>query len=224
MKQHRASRRAWLLAVLAVSAALIAIVSIAVNLLLDAPLDVLVRDPMATAGGHPLTGALSHVGVLTWWAAAVVCVFAGFLVRRWGGGSEAAWFLLWAGAISALLALDDLFMFHDDLLWRHTPVPQRAAIAVIVLVVVVFVWRFRRVIAQSEWSLLAVAGALFALSIGVDFVSDRMATAPEVTFVEDWLKLVGILAWATYLISLAATFVEQAARAAAGSRPTDLPR
>ncbi len=192
--------------------------SLLANVALDASLEELVNDPMATTGGHPLTGVLSHLGVLTWWAAASICLFAFGLMRRWSGDAELARLLFWGGALTAFLTFDDLFMFHEDLVRRHTPIPQPAAIGAVVLLVGLYVWRFRRSIRVGEWPLVVVAGILFAGSIGMDFLSDlgevleAWETPAVATFIEDWLKLSGILVWATYLIRSAAGALGAAAR------------
>lgn len=202
------------LAVLISAAGAMLIGALGAHLLLGADLEELVNDPMASAGGHPLTGILSHVGVLAWWAGAAICLFAWFLVRHRGEEREMTRFLLWGGVITAYLAIDDLFMLHEDLIRRHTPLPQPLAIGLLALVVAMYLWHFRRSVVASEWLLLAAAVVAFGASLGIDFLSDlgeylgAWQTPAAATFIEDWFKLSGVFAWTAYYVRQAAKAVD----------------
>jgi len=184
------------------------------HLIGGATLNVIARDPIATLGGDPLTGVQSSLGVVIWWSAAAVCLFSWAVVRRAGDNHKIASFLLWSGLITAWLAFDDLFMFHDGIAQEFLGLRERAVVASYLLVIGLYLVWFRKTIRRSEWLLLAVSLALFAGSIVGDFVSQQMALAAgqdtppeELNYFEDVLKLLGIVGWSAYFIRFSLTTV-----------------
>lgn len=200
---RRVSRRtpglgpALLLALLAV------VVALVVSLLRDVPLIQAVDDPAVTTDSHPLTGVLSALGILAWCTAAAVTLLTAYVLHRSGGDRTTQRFLLWGGVITTYLGIDDRFLIHDYML-TPTPVPQPAFLGLVVLAVAWYVRAFRQLIATTAWHALALAGVLFALSLGVDFVDDlgkyldAWEASDVMVFVEDSLKWLGIVAWTTY--------------------------
>jgi hypothetical protein len=196
---------------LALAAPIIAIFG---NLAYDVPLEDAVRDPMFTTGGHPLTGAVSHLGVLLWWTAASVSVFVAFLAKRAYRTREAAKYLLWAGLLTAYLAIDDLFMVHEGLVRLHTPIPQPIMLALIAVATAAVLWRFHRLIGTTPWPILAVALTMLAASLLLDTLASiggyfDVWTMPTIgVFIEDTFKWMGIVAWATYLVLVSIETIE----------------
>ena len=163
------------------------------------PLALFVRDATATLGGNPLTGVQSHLGVLVWWAAAAVCFFGAALLRERQDRSGTT-FLVWSGSITAVLALDDLFQFHEDLAVRYLRVDDKAVVLVYGVAVVTYLVRCRKMILWSDYSLLVAGLTLFAASNVVDvFLQDRWMSDGRI-FLEDGLKLLGIASWSSYLV------------------------
>lgn len=166
------------------------------------------RDLAAILAGHPLYGIQSTVGVLVWWSAAVIGLFAASVVHRTGGPSEVGSFLLWSGLLTALLAIDDQFMIHDDLAARYLGLRERDVVATYVILSALVILRFQRLIRRTEWGLLAAALALFAASVAGDLLVQQdlgqLGNAQLAddwrNFIEDGFKLLGIAAWSAYLI------------------------
>jgi hypothetical protein len=167
------------------------------------PLAVFSRDPTATLGANPLTGVQSHVGVLVWWAAAGICIFAAAVAQRSGRGSMPVQFLVWSAAITAVLTLDDLFQVHEDLAVRYLGINDKVVVLAYGLAVLTYLVRFRRLILQTSYPLLVAGLGLFAGSNAVDLVLQDRWLSDWRIFVEDGLKLLGIACWSAYLIDTA---------------------
>jgi hypothetical protein len=174
----------------------------------DIPMDVITRDPLATAGVHPLTGLQSIIGVAIMWLAASVCFFTYGVLRVTGRGSSMATFVLWSGLLTALMAIDDQLQFHDDLIGQFVAIRERYLMIGAVALVLAYLVIFRRQILRTEWMLLVIAALLLAASIGLDyFTGQAYMAAGEWTdstnlplFLEDGAKLLGITAWAAYFV------------------------
>jgi hypothetical protein len=182
------------------------------------------EDMAQLAGVHPLTGFVSTIGVVLWWSAAIVCLFASAVtVPRDPDGSQRS-FLLWSGVITAILALDDLFLFHEDLAQRYLGLGQRHIVIAYATVAALYVARFRSVLrASPERWMLGLSVGLLAASLATDYIHERFIfdrTGEYVgglVYVEDTLKLLGISAWSAFFIRhgyravLASLMVEVAA-------------
>jgi hypothetical protein len=183
-------------------------IAVLVSTVGDIPMDVITRDPLATAGAHPLTGLQSTIGVAIMWLAASVCFFTYGVLRVTGRGSSMATFVLWSGLLTALIAIDDQLQFHDDLIGQYVDIRERYLMIGAVALVLAYLFIFRRQILRTEWMLLGVAALMLAASIGLDYVSGVeyaaaggwVDTASITIFLEDGVKLLGITAWAAYFI------------------------
>lgn len=159
------------------------------------------RDAMATLEAHPLTGVQSNIGVLIWCATAAVCLFSHGILRYdcGAGGGESSFFLC-SGLFTALLAIDDLFLVHEDLLHRYLGswAYGKALYVVYGLFMVWYVVRFRSMLARSEYGLLVVALLVFGAALAIDYFDDIWGS-PWRIFWEDGFKLTGIMTWCGYL-------------------------
>jgi hypothetical protein len=183
----------------------------------DVPVAVFLRDPADTLHAHPLTGLLSHVGVLVWWAAASVCLFCGAVLWRARADQRLRSFLAWSGVITAVLATDDLFLVHDALAPLYLGLDDKAFLFAYGAAVAWYLVRFRTIILDSEYTLLLLALLFFGSSILVDMVLQDRWASPWRIAVEDGLKLLGIVGWSGYLILAAARAL---AASSAAPRPT----
>ncbi len=165
---------------------------------------VLTRDMASTARLHPLTGILSNFGILIWCSAAAVSVFAGVVVPR---QRDHRWntFLLVSGLFTAVLLLDDLFLFHEDLARHYLGIPKQVVYAAYGAATVTYLIGFRRIILETEYALLAGALVFFVLSLMVDFrvFGLNPRTSPWYYLLEDGFKFVGIAHWGVYHIRTA---------------------
>ena len=196
-------------------------------------IDAVFSDP-ADATGSRLVGLISTAGVLIWAAAVAACVFAVATLRAMGGGTRTLrWFFVASALVTLMLLLDDFLVIHElgiDVLARLTDVERShglrnltelAVFLVYAIVVVAYVWRFRSLIACTEYALLILAGALLAISLAFDMlpIDSVLAwvVAPEHVlglsiYVEEVPKLLGIVVCAIYFGRLAVREIVAAQR------------
>jgi hypothetical protein len=165
------------------------------------------RDPLATAGLHPLTGAQSEVGVLIWWSAASISLATWAVLRQTGATRSLVRFFLWSAFITAMLALDDQFQFHDKLAQEWFGLRERYVIVVYGVVLGAYLIAFRSIIRHTEVLLIVLAVVFAGLSVAGDFVSQQFVEAGQpagpgevLNYAEDTLKLLAIVSWSAYLI------------------------
>lgn len=163
------------------------------------PAAALLRDPLAVANASatccsPYFGAVSHLGVLLWTGTAAVCLVAGasFLAA---GRPAAAWLPLAAGLLTAVLAVDDLFMVHERVL-PFFGVPERLTLLLYVVAAAAYLVAFHRQILAARFVVMAIALAAFGVSVVGDLLLSLPAAAEEV--IEDGAKLIGICAWSAF--------------------------
>lgn len=174
------------------------------------PIGELTRDAAKVDGVAPYAGFVSNLGALIWCVAAVVTLMAAVLYRRARGWDGWTVLLLFAGAFSTLLLVDDLFLLHDEILPVYANIPQKAVLLGYVLLAGAFVALFYRQIRVTAFAPLALAAVFFAASIVVD---EALGTSDfEITLLgdtllarnlfEDGFKLLGLVSWCGYLIVL----------------------
>ena len=164
----------------------------------DVSLGFLVRDITATAKLPFFTGFVSQFGLMLWSASLTVCLFAlGILHRQQGDFSGSKRFLVHGTVLTGILALDDIFLFHEEVAPVYLHVDELIVFGVYLTVGVGFVLFNWREILSSEYALLLVALALFATSIALDAIS-RVVILPLELFLEDACKFAGIATWLLY--------------------------
>ena len=168
------------------------------------PISTMTRDMAAIANVHPLTGAVSNVGILMWCAAAAICFFSASLLREQGARREAR-FLVWSGLLTTALLVDDFFMLHEYLAPVHFHLNEKAVHASYFGATALYLVLQRRQILDGSFHLLAAALALFAASVLVD-VADIHGWG---VLAEDGFKLLGIASWLGYYASRAKYWLAQ---------------
>jgi hypothetical protein len=153
----------------------------------------LTRDMAATANVHPLTGVVSNVGALLWCANAVICLFSGSLLRQLGLHAEAR-LLSYAGLMTVVLLVDDLFMIHEYIAPVHFHVNEKVVLASYACATGAYLLIHRRLILAANYQLLAAAMLLFTGSMIVD-IADGSGWW---NLVEDGFKVLGIVSWLGY--------------------------
>jgi len=169
-------------------------VSVIVARALHIPVASLTRDMAALAHVHPLIGVVSNVGILLWCATAAICLFSRNLLRRQGRHVEAR-FLLWAGVLTIVLLLDDLFMIHEYIAPVHFHVNEKVILACHACGAAAYLLSQRRLILAENYQLLVAAMVLFAASVLVD-ISDGHGWLSNLA--EDGFKILGITSWLGY--------------------------
>jgi hypothetical protein len=165
-------------------------------------IEILIREPAAQFNFWPFSGFFSHAGVAALFATGVVCLFAASHAARDRG------LLRLIAVYSLVLAVDDFFLVHDDILPRKG-IPETATYTVYLLVgcAVAFFWR--RDLFAVRHAALFLAGALLAASVVFDVVTPYSRLE---LVVEDSLKLAGLCVWAAYWIARAGTSMAKPAR------------
>ena len=160
------------------------------------------RDVASSAGVDPLHGLQSHLGVLAWWSAASVAVFAGWAARG-RALDERPRLLIWLGLLTAALAADDQLMVHEALAPYYLGIGERWVVAAYGVVLAAILIRFSAALRAGPGLPLFASGlGLLALSVLVDLLQERWDSEWRV-FVEDGFKLLGIAGWSAYLVGLA---------------------
>jgi hypothetical protein len=153
----------------------------------------LTRDMAAIAQVHPLIGVVSNVAVLLWCATAVICLFSSSLLRQQGLHAEAR-FLLWAGLMTAVLLVDDLFMIHEYIAPVHFNVNEKVVLLGHACGAGAYLLSHRRLILAANYQLLAAAMVLFTASMLVDIADGHGWW----NLAEDGFKVLGIASWLGY--------------------------
>lgn len=153
--------------------------------------ETLLLDPVATGGLPWYTGLISQLGAVVWCIAACAAAF-GAAVSRLGGRAGAFRFLLGAAAVGSLMLVDDMFLLHSNALPRLLGTSKTVVLAAYAVLILLWVGLSLGEIARTRVHLLLATGGALGLSV----VADRLGLA---LWMEDGPKLLGILAWATYL-------------------------
>ena len=176
-------------------------------------------EPAALCGVAPDAGLLSNLGVALWIATAAVLLFAADLVRPFPSRG-----LLWPGALSLMLGLDDGLMLHEALLphWLGVSdqVVQPALYALYGALLLLCLREHNRAKRRQGAPFLVLWAAALCLgsSVAIDVVVESgwlnerhrlMLDEAYELWWEDGLKLLGITAWAGYWISFARISVRQ---------------
>jgi hypothetical protein len=161
------------------------------------------RDPAALMDAHPLLGAISNLGIMLWSAAAAIVLFTAGVLRRKAWDRELIGYLVASGAITLLLGFDDLFMLHEELLPRYFHAPETLVYLVYIALVLSWLVRFRELILHTDYLLLAAALGFFTVSVAMDRFPDAwLITWPYLFLIEDGFKLIGIVSWLAYFVSV----------------------
>jgi hypothetical protein len=162
----------------------------------DVELDHFTQDPASIMNTPFYLGFFSYVGILFWCAAATLCFFMYALyedhsvVQR-----RKKLFLLFSGLISCLLLFDDLFLLHEAVFPIYFHIPKNVVYLIYVNFILAYVLLFRNELLNSEYLILVVAFGLIGIA---QFVDVLPMPIPEDSFLEDAVKLFGIVTWFTY--------------------------
>ncbi len=188
------------------------------------PIPVLMKDPLAVAHAtktccHFYYGLVSNLGIMIWSAGAAVSLFAALLLFCADRPRAEMLFFTAAAAFTSWLALDDLFMIHEDVL-PQLGEPEAITYGLYAAAAAGYFLLSWRAILASRRALMASAMVLLGTSVAIDVLVQSDSTVR--VFVEDGAKLLGILAWTSFHVTAALQIIGAAVR-----RPsvwTDLPR
>lgn len=196
------------LLVIYVPAFLVLAATVWANLAARVPISFFSLDATSTLDGHPLTGAQSTLGVLALCAAGGICFFSCAAARRMLSGQDSVPFLFWSGVIATVLALDDMFLVHEDLAGRYLLLKEQVVFLAYASLLAWYLIRFRRNILKSEYGFLVLALALMGSSLVVDLFKDNWPGSGRM-FLEGATKFLGIVTWSAYLIRVSFRVIAQ---------------
>jgi hypothetical protein len=161
----------------------------------------LLEDPSWFTDESPFLGMFSSLGVLCWWSAAVAC---GIVATRLDIGHRDRVFAAYGAALSGWLCLDDLFLFHDGLLYHRLGVPEEVWFAAYVVATAIYVHRYFDVHARIGAELLVWSLGLLMASVAVDMMHlDTSRVGRASILAEEGTKFAGLCCWAAYHVRVA---------------------
>lgn len=175
--------------------------------------DNLYRDLIAI-GEVPLwSGLISQIGGMVMTSAAAIGLFAYFAADRAKRPSRE--FLLFAGALSLVLAVDDILLLHDGWLLR-AGVPEALTQMTYGVAAIAFVIAFRRqLLAMDRLAQACLLGALGAMACSA--VADVLMESAANLYVEEGSKQLGFVFWLLFVARAAACAYWPPHRAQGGS-------
>lgn len=224
----------WSVIVTAVVLVIAGLIVVAVHYGTEVNVLVLTVDPVAEVGLAPYVGVFSHIGVLLHWSAATVALLSSWLLRNSGQDAAITRLLFGLGALSGWLALDDLFLIHEEIgLWLAKTLDRledRSLLEAPVFLAYGLVWilllmQNRSVLRQTPYLLLVLALAGFGLSIAIDigeFILPDIADSTPwmkttISMAEDIAKLGGILFLLHYILLTGASRIRDSLAPGAGA-------
>ena len=117
--------------------------------------------------------------------------------------------------MTVLLALDDLFMLHEEVLPVRLGVPEPAVYLGYALVGAAVAVRYGRAVARTRWPWLVVSAGAFTVMVVVDLLETSLTTG--LYLLEDGAKLLGLVTWCAWLVHTGVSTVVRAGRHGAGT-------
>jgi hypothetical protein len=204
LKQQWSEMRTELLVIFSPVVLVLGIVVI-VRITNDIAVAELTRDPISFTDLPLYTGSISNLGVMIWSGAAAICFFGWAMVRPRSKERHVPQFLLSGGVFTTILALDDMFLLHEEIL-PGLGIPQNLVLGTYVLLAIGFVVRFRATILRTRYLLLVLAGASFGFSVLIDVLVGYGLIWP-LFLLENGSKLFGIVSWTAYFAYASAKFI-----------------
>lgn len=163
------------------------------SIITKVPPDFMTQDPIQTAKFPWYTGFLSNLGIMLW-SVAIGCIFSCAILLP--NNRQKVWFLIATGALSTVLALDDMFMLHEVFLPQKLHIPEEISFLTYGLIIAIYLFYFFRDI-FSDISFLILAGAL--LFFGASMIMNVVVPYSSLgAFIENSIKFIGIAFWLAY--------------------------
>lgn len=172
------------------------------------PIGNITREPAAIMDAPFYIGALNHLGVMLWCAAAAIC-YLSYALLKGRADRDMRLFFLVSGLGTTALVFDNVFQFHDVVYPWLLHLPERGVFAIYLAATLVYLVRFRGTIRRTPFLIMFFSGFLFTVKIG----ADQFLHVAQQHLLEDGPKFVGIAGWLAYV---AITSLEQTREPAAG--------
>ncbi|NEQ04339.1 hypothetical protein [Moorena sp. SIO3F7] len=200
------SRFQFLASAIYVLAFLLLIAVFAVGSVYEIPFHYFTADPAYTHKFHPFTGILSNIGIILWCVSLTCCCFSSVVI--WKSQKMESRFLLLSGMVTAILLLDDFFMFHDYvLIYFFSKYFSVQPVVYLLYGVIMVIWglRFLKLFKKTKYYFLVLAVFFFAGSILLDII---LPSAGLQYFFEDSFKFLGIVSWTIYFSVTSFEFIK----------------
>lgn len=158
-------------------------------------LDHFTQDPSTIMNAPFYLGFFSYVGILFWAGSATLCFFTRYMLPRSESLAEVKRFLLASGLLTLLMMTDDLFLLHEDVFPNYLHIQEGIVYIIYVNLFIYYIFYFREELLRSEFLVLGLAYAMIGTS---QFVDELPMPIPEDSFLEDAVKLFGIMTWFIY--------------------------
>ena len=167
-------------------------------------LSYITRDPIQLLNGKPYTGILSNTGIIFWCFTIAILFFSAKIARNLGRPKILYQFFFFAGLMTLLLLVDDLFLFHDVIFPDYLQLNEIFFYIFYGLSVVALLYFFRKVILESDYVLLLLTFVLLGSSVimDLDIVYSMGIYLPGSWFIEDGFKFMGIISWFVYFLRI----------------------
>ncbi|OIQ30916.1 MAG: hypothetical protein BM564_01505 [Bacteroidetes bacterium MedPE-SWsnd-G2] len=163
------------------------------------------RDITAIAEVPFYTGFLSQLGIFFWVATATLCFFSSKFSSNNIAQTKLKKFLFYAGLLTVLLCIDDIFLLHETVFPKYFGVPQKLVILIYGFLFISLLVKFYTVILKTNFILLGMALFFFGLSVFFD-----LFPIPGVNpyLLDDGAKIIGIISWFFYFYSNAVSLAK----------------
>lgn len=145
---------------------------------------------------EPYVGMLSSLGIFIWCGSVTLCWFAWYFIKMRNPDSGRKNFFLVSGFITSIIAVDDLFQFHEIIIPDYLGIPEISFYIAYILILIYFNIKYINTLMNRYFSWLVVSYLLLAFSIFFDMALEDVV--PFGTYIEDGLKLMGIAFWSTF--------------------------
>ena len=154
------------------------------------------RDPTQIGQVPYYAGVLSSLGVLTWTTGAVIALFTAGLHRLIDHTDGSTGFLGYFGVFTLVLALDDLFLIHENFF-----LGEKVLFLIYGVMALIGCVLFRRHFHRPSVYFAIGAALAFAASLGVDRGQETIEAAigGARILLEDGAKFIGAICWAIFL-------------------------
>ena len=172
------------------------LLAIFASTLKDIPLDAFTNDPNASFNAPFYIGFFSNIGIMIWSAALTLCFYGAWKLNK----PVDAWnrqFLLASGIITLMMTVDDLFQLHELVFPKYFNISANMVYLTYMNIYIIYFLRYRRQLMQTDYMALAVAFFFLGLSTVIDVLP---LPIEKDTFLEDAMKLLGIVSWTVYYV------------------------
>lgn len=161
----------------------------------------LAKDAAEVIGYPPYFGILSSWSSMLWMATATLCLFTASVTWK-DSVDHAMWrFLFFSGLLSLMIAVDDLYLFHDKILPKALHISEGFFYLLYLVLMSVYLIAFFRQITRSDYILFWIAFFFLAFSRGV---YNLVPLIRDFNTTNDMFKYFGIVFWLAFFARTAA--------------------